>query len=53
MIHKPIEEITVEDIEGLITDEVSESKTLEYKRELNIRTDGEKKESSGECIIIR
>jgi len=44
MINKPIEEITVEDLEGLITDEVGEGKMLEFKRELHIDTSGEKKE---------
>lgn len=44
MINKPFEEITKEDIESLISNEVAESKTLEYKEELPGSSDGDKKE---------
>lgn len=44
MINKKVEDITKEDITSLIENCVCENKTLEYKRELNIETDSEKKE---------
>ncbi len=44
MLEKPIDEITREDLESLIENEVAEQKTLEYKQELPGDTDSEKKE---------
>ncbi len=44
MIQKEINEIGLADIETLITLSVAESKTIEYKKELKIVTDSEKKE---------
>lgn len=44
MINKKIEEITLDDIQLLIDNSVCESKTLEYKRDLNIDNDANKKE---------
>ncbi|MCB0035180.1 MAG: ATP-binding protein [Anaerolineales bacterium] len=44
MIHKPFGEITKQDIDELINNAVSESKTLDYKQELHSGTDGDKKE---------
>jgi len=44
MINCPINEINKTNIETLITDKIEESRTLEYKEELPIGTDNEKKE---------
>ena len=44
MINCPINEINQTNIETLITDKIEESRTLEYKEELPIGTDNEKKE---------
>ena len=44
MINCPINEINKTNIETLITDNIEESRTLEYKEELSIGTDNEKKE---------
>ena len=44
MINCPINEINQTNIETLITDKIGESRTLEYKEELPIGTDNEKKE---------
>jgi len=44
MLNKPFDEITKDDIEALITHEVAESKTLEYKQQLHGNSDGDKKE---------
>ncbi len=37
-------DITIEDINSLVENSVCENKFLEYKKELNIGTDAEKKE---------
>ena len=42
MIHKPIDEITAADIQALIDDEVMESRTIEYKRDLPGGSDKDK-----------
>lgn len=42
--NKPIDSIDYSDIQSLIATQISEGKTIEYKRELRIRTDGERKE---------
>lgn len=42
--NKPIDSIDDSDIQSLIATQISEGKTIEYKRELRIRTDGERKE---------
>ncbi len=44
MIEKPFDAISKEDIDALITNEVSESKTLEYKQELPGTRDKDNKE---------
>lgn len=44
MISKKIEEISLDDIKLLIDNSICESKTLEYKRELTIGSDNDKKE---------
>jgi hypothetical protein len=44
MIQKKVNEITLSDVQELITLGVEESKTIEYKKELKIGTDSEKKE---------
>lgn len=44
MIAKSLEEITEDDLNSLIENEVLESKTIEYKRELNINARDKKKE---------
>ncbi len=42
--NKKIEEIQIEDIQSLIDNAVCESRSLDYKQELHIDTDGDKKE---------
>lgn len=42
--YKPLDVVTEETLQSLIDNEVMEMKTIEYKRELNIGTDSEKKE---------
>ncbi len=44
MINKPFDEISKEDIYLLIENEISESKTLEFKQELPGKSDNDKKE---------
>lgn len=44
MIHKKFEEITYADIQQLIDNAVSESRTLDYKRDLPGDSDSEKRE---------
>jgi hypothetical protein len=44
MIEKPIQFITKEEIELLIKNEVSESRSIEYKKELKVYSDSDKKE---------
>ena len=44
MIPKPIDQITKEDIESLITAKVGERRTLDYKAQLNASNDAEKRE---------
>ncbi len=44
MIKKKIEDIEESDFQYLIDNEIIEFKTLDYKKELNVDTDGEKKE---------
>lgn len=44
MLYKKLNEITLEDLNELVTNEVGESKTLEYKSELNMDTDSDRKE---------
>ncbi len=44
MIHVPFDEIDKTTIQELVANEVPESKTLEYKRDLKIQTKGDKKE---------
>ncbi|MFA6525380.1 MAG: ATP-binding protein [Patescibacteria group bacterium] len=44
MINKNILEITLADIEDLKKNSISEGKTIEYKKDLNISSDSEKKE---------
>ncbi len=44
MINKKIEDITIDDIKLLIDNGVVENKKLEYKKQLDINSDGEKKE---------
>ena len=44
MIPKPLSEIVSSDFLNLIENEVPESKTIEYKQALNLKTDSEKKE---------
>jgi hypothetical protein len=42
MIPKPLDAIQAEDLQALLTDQVAESKTLEYKREVPGGKDGDK-----------
>jgi hypothetical protein len=44
MINKRVEEILIKDIQELVILKVSESKTVEYKKEIKISTDSDKKE---------
>jgi len=45
MIHKPLTEINQTDLEGLVSDQIAESKVLDYKLQLNdLRQSGVKKE---------
>jgi hypothetical protein len=44
MISKSISEITPSDFQNLIDNEVPESKTIEYKQTLNLKTDSDRKE---------
>ena len=44
MIQKPIDQIEKEDIESLVTAKVSERRTLDYKAQLNVGSDAEKRE---------
>lgn len=44
MINKKINDITVDDINSLVENSVCESKTLDYKKELHIDSDSDKKE---------
>lgn len=44
MINKKVDSITIEDIRSLIDNTVCESKVLEYKKELKIDSDSDKKE---------
>lgn len=44
MINKKIDDITIDDIKLLIDNSVCESKSLEYKKELHIENDADKKE---------
>lgn len=44
MIPKPIDQITKEDIESLVTAKVPESRTLEYKAQIAVNTTDEKRE---------
>jgi len=44
MIQKDIELITIDDLQELKINSVGESKTLEYKKELNLTKDQDKKE---------
>ena len=43
MINKRVEEILIKDIQELVILKVSESKTVEYKKEIKISTDSDKK----------
>lgn len=42
MIPKPLESIVLEDIQGLIDNQVGETKTIEYKRDIPGNSDGDK-----------
>lgn len=44
MIPKPIDQVTKEDIESLVTAKVGERRTLDYKAQLNVSSDAEKRE---------
>jgi hypothetical protein len=44
LITKPAGEITIQDIEALVSDQVPESRTIDYKRELPGRSDEDKRE---------
>lgn len=44
MINKKINDITIDDIQSLIDNSACESKLLEYKKELKIESDSDKKE---------
>jgi len=44
MIHKKISEIQLEDLQLLITNQIAENKTLEYKALLKVDKDADKKE---------
>ncbi|MBP2132438.1 hypothetical protein J2128_000359 [Methanomicrobium sp. W14] len=40
----PLEEVTREDLQSLIDEKIAENRSLEYKREVHLNTQGEKKE---------
>jgi hypothetical protein len=44
MIPKPIDQITEQDLQGLVDNVVLEGKTIEYKQDLTIKKDSDKKE---------
>lgn len=44
MIQKKVTEVEIADIQELVTSQISEGKTIEYKRELSLGSDSEKKE---------
>ena len=44
MINKKINDITIDDINSLVENSVCESKTLDYKKELHLHSDSDKKE---------
>ena len=44
MILKPLEQIAADHLPALITNAVSEGRTIDYKRELPGNSDGDKKE---------
>jgi hypothetical protein len=44
MINKELNKITIDDFQGLIDNEVMESRTIEYKELLSLKTDGDRKE---------
>ncbi|MDA0999191.1 MAG: ATP-binding protein [bacterium] len=44
MIQKPLSEIDLDVLQGLIADEVREGKTIDYKRDLSVDTGDQKKE---------
>ena len=44
MLNKPLDQITKEDIEALVADQVAEGKHIEYKEQIPGTSDGDKKE---------
>lgn len=42
MIPRPFEDVTEADLESLVSNEVAEQRTLEFKRDLNIKKDGDR-----------
>jgi len=44
LFHKPLSQVTVEDINSLITNKVSEGTTIDYKSQYTVSSDKEKKE---------
>ena len=45
MLDKPLEQITLADLEELVREAIPEGKTLDYKRDMYGRNDPEKKET--------
>ncbi len=43
MIQKSLDDITLADIKALVDDEAHEGRTLDFKSQLNLRTDEEKR----------
>lgn len=43
-MHKPVKELVIADFQGLIDNAVCESRHLDYKRQIDIQTSGQKKE---------
>lgn len=52
MLNKPLKEITKKDVIAFIEAGNSESRTLEYKRELNLRSHDQKKEFLCDCTAF-
>lgn len=52
MINKPIEAITADDIDALVTDRISEGRLFELKRKLPGRTDSERREFAADITAF-
>jgi hypothetical protein len=52
MIPKPLVQVTKADLQALITAQVRESKTIEYKRDLPGGSDEQKRPVRGPCVVV-